>query len=69
MPLQGQRSNATKAATSPKTPSPKTRLVGFTASFAGCTLGALLGVVSAYAGGRVDLFLERLVDILLASRS
>jgi len=40
--------------------------VGFTASFAGCTLGALLGVVSAYAGGRVDLFLERLMDILLA---
>jgi len=40
--------------------------VGFTASFAGCTLGALLGVVSAYSGGRVDLFLERLMDILLA---
>ena len=40
--------------------------VGFTASFAGCTLGGLLGVVSAYAGGRVDLLLERLMDILLA---
>src|SRR6266852_3756634 len=40
--------------------------VGFTASFAGCTLGALLGVVSAYCGGKVDLFLERLMDILLA---
>ena len=40
--------------------------VGFAASFAGCTLGALLGVVSAYCGGKVDLFLERLVDILLA---
>jgi peptide/nickel transport system permease protein len=40
--------------------------VGFTASFAGCTLGALLGVVSAYWGGKVDLFLERLMDILLA---
>ncbi len=40
--------------------------VGFTASFAGCTLGALLGVVSAYSGGRVDLLLERLMDILLA---
>jgi peptide/nickel transport system permease protein len=40
--------------------------VGFTASFAGCTLGALLGVVSAYYGGRVDLLLERLIDILLA---
>ncbi len=40
--------------------------VGFAASFAGCTLGALLGVVSAYSGGKVDLFLERLIDILLA---
>ena len=33
--------------------------VGFTASFAGCTLGALLGVLSAYWGGTVDLLLER----------
>jgi peptide/nickel transport system permease protein len=40
--------------------------VGFTASFIGCTLGGLLGVVSAYAGGKVDLLLERLMDILLA---
>jgi peptide/nickel transport system permease protein len=41
-------------------------LVGFTASFAGCTIGALLGVVSAYAGGNIDLLLERLMDVLLA---
>jgi peptide/nickel transport system permease protein len=40
--------------------------VGFTASFVGCTLGGLLGVISAYCGGRVDLFLERFMDILLA---
>jgi peptide/nickel transport system permease protein len=40
--------------------------VGFTASFAGCTIGGLLGVTSAYLGGKVDLFLERLMDILLA---
>jgi peptide/nickel transport system permease protein len=40
--------------------------VGFTASLAGCTLGALLGVVSAYYGGKVDLLLEGLMDILLA---
>ena len=40
--------------------------VGFTASFVGCTVGALLGVVSAYCGGSVDLLLERLMDILLA---
>jgi peptide/nickel transport system permease protein len=40
--------------------------VGFTASFAGCTIGGLLGVVSAYWGGKVDLLLERLMDVLLA---
>jgi peptide/nickel transport system permease protein len=40
--------------------------VGFTASFVGCTLGGLLGVISAYLGGKVDLLLERLMDILLA---
>jgi peptide/nickel transport system permease protein len=40
--------------------------VGFTASFLGCTIGGLLGVVSAYLGGTADLLLERLMDILLA---
>ncbi len=40
--------------------------VGFAASLAGTTLGAGLGVVSAYSGGTVDLGLERLMDILLA---
>jgi peptide/nickel transport system permease protein len=40
--------------------------VGFTASFTGCTIGGLLGVISAYWGGKVDLLLERLMDILLA---
>jgi peptide/nickel transport system permease protein len=40
--------------------------VGFSASFIGCTLGGLLGVTSAYVGGKLDLLLERLMDILLA---
>jgi peptide/nickel transport system permease protein len=40
--------------------------VGFVASFTGCTIGALLGVISAYWGGKVDLLLERLMDMLLA---
>jgi len=40
--------------------------VGFTASMAGSTIGGLLGVVSAYAGGKVDLLLERFMDVLLA---
>jgi peptide/nickel transport system permease protein len=40
--------------------------VGFTASFAGCMIGGLLGVIRANAGGKVDLLLQRLMDILLA---
>jgi peptide/nickel transport system permease protein len=40
--------------------------VGFAASFAGCSIGAALGVLSAYSGGKVDLLLERVMDVLLA---
>src|SRR6266478_1540161 len=40
--------------------------VGFSASFAGCSIGGLLGVLSAYCGGTVDLLLERVMDVLLA---
>jgi peptide/nickel transport system permease protein len=40
--------------------------VGFVASFVGCSVGALLGVISAYLGGKVDLLLERVMDVLLA---
>jgi peptide/nickel transport system permease protein len=40
--------------------------VGFTASFVGCTIGGILGVMSAYVGGKLDLLLERVMDVLLA---
>src|SRR6266478_3977006 len=30
-------------------------IIGFTSSFLGCALGTLLGVTSAFYGGRVDL--------------
>ncbi|HEV8615120.1 MAG TPA: ABC transporter permease [Methylomirabilota bacterium] len=40
--------------------------VGFTASLAGCTIGGLLGAISAFLGGKVDLLLERFMDVLLA---
>jgi peptide/nickel transport system permease protein len=40
--------------------------IGFMSSFLGCTAGALLGATSAYFGGRVDLVLERFVDIVLS---
>ncbi len=41
-------------------------LVGFGASILGATLGAILGVASAYFGGRVDLIIQRIMDIFLS---
>ena len=40
--------------------------IGFLASFAGSTLGAVIGVASAYFGSRTDMVIQRLMDILLA---
>jgi peptide/nickel transport system permease protein len=40
--------------------------IGFLSSFLGCTVGAILGVASAYFGGRTDMIVQRLVDILLS---
>jgi peptide/nickel transport system permease protein len=41
-------------------------LVGFSCAFIGATFGAVLGVASAYFGGKVDLVLQRVMDIFLA---
>jgi peptide/nickel transport system permease protein len=41
-------------------------LVGFASACLGATLGAMIGVASAYFGGRVDLLMQRLVDVFLA---
>ena len=41
-------------------------MVGLGASLLGGTLGAVIGVASAYFGGRVDLFIQRIMDVLLA---
>jgi peptide/nickel transport system permease protein len=40
--------------------------IGFLSSFVGCSLGAIVGVASAYFGGKIDLVIQRFVDILLA---
>jgi peptide/nickel transport system permease protein len=40
--------------------------VGFGAAFIGSSVGALLGVICAYFGGKVDLLLERLMDIVIS---
>jgi peptide/nickel transport system permease protein len=41
-------------------------LVGFGASVLGATLGAIIGVASAYFGGRIDLYTQRVMDIFLS---
>jgi peptide/nickel transport system permease protein len=41
-------------------------LVGFGASLLGATLGAVIGVASAFFGGRLDLILQRLMDVFLS---
>jgi peptide/nickel transport system permease protein len=40
--------------------------IGFGAAGVGTSIGALLGVVSAYFGGKIDLLLERLMDVLIS---
>lgn len=41
-------------------------LVGFGASFLGATGGAVIGVASAYFGGKVDLSVQRLIDVVMS---
>ena len=40
--------------------------VGFLASFIGSTGGAVIGVVSAYFGGKIDMLIQGVMDILLS---
>jgi peptide/nickel transport system permease protein len=40
--------------------------IGLASSFLGATAGAVVGLISAYLGGRTDLWLQRLMDIMLA---
>jgi len=41
-------------------------LVGFSASFLGATVGALIGVTCAYFGGKIDVIVQRFIEILLS---
>jgi peptide/nickel transport system permease protein len=40
--------------------------VGFLASLVGSTAGAVIGVVSAYFGGKIDMIIQGVMDILLS---
>ncbi len=41
-------------------------MIGFFAAIIGSTTGLVLGVASAYFGGRFDLFFQRVMDVFLA---
>ncbi len=41
-------------------------IVGFTCAFVGGVVGLVLGVGSAYFGGRIDLVVQRFLDVLMA---
>lgn len=40
--------------------------VGFTCAFVGATVGLVLGVASAYWGGKTDLIFQRVMDVFMA---
>jgi len=40
--------------------------VGFTAAFVGAIVGLVLGVGSAYFGGKIDLIFQRVMDVFMA---
>jgi peptide/nickel transport system permease protein len=41
-------------------------IVGFGAAFLGATLGAVFGVASAYFAGRIDLYMQRVMDVFIS---
>jgi len=40
--------------------------VGFLSAITGCTIGAIIGVVAAYFGGKIDMAISALIDIMLS---
>jgi peptide/nickel transport system permease protein len=40
--------------------------VGFLSAISGCTIGAIIGVVAAYFGGKIDMVISALIDIMLS---
>ncbi len=40
--------------------------VGFISASFGCSIGAVIGTISAFAGGKVDMAIQRFIDIMLS---
>jgi len=41
-------------------------LVGTVSSLAGATLGSVIGIISGYLGGKTDMFIQRIMDMIMA---
>ncbi|MDC0227774.1 ABC transporter permease [Alphaproteobacteria bacterium] len=40
--------------------------IGFLSAMLGCTVGAIIGTTSAFYGGKVDLIIQRFIDLMLS---
>ena len=40
--------------------------IGFLSAFIGCSIGAIIGTSSAFFGGKVDLLVQRFIDLMLS---
>jgi|TARA_B100001059_G_scaffold28026_1_gene22691 peptide/nickel transport system permease protein len=40
--------------------------IGFLSAMLGCTIGAIIGTTSAFYGGKVDLLIQRFIDLMLS---
>ena len=40
--------------------------IGFLSAMLGCTVGAIIGTTSAFYGGKVDLLIQRFIDLMLS---
>ena len=40
--------------------------IGFLSAMLGCTIGAIIGTTSAFYGGKVDLIIQRFIDLMLS---
>ena len=40
--------------------------IGFLSAMLGCTVGAIIGTTSAFYGGKVDLLIQRIIDLMLS---
>ncbi len=40
--------------------------IGFLSAFIGCSIGGLIGIISAFAGGVIDILIQRVIDVMLS---